>query len=240
MVPGAVERDGQDILSEANRRRDAYFSAIRDSFIEPETSFEDGFLKSASSDTIDKAEGLASNQVYRSSINFEVADSSTGLGATSEESSVTPSSEDNYRVLGPMSGFSSSIDECNSSPLSVSNDSNEVVTGLRSRMQSGRSSNRRQVVTFEVAEPQKSLCTPIRPDTLNLNSIHEKKPETEQLSKHFDSCVQISNGKHAPITSPGLTPPHIIHPRLDIMDIDVESTAKDSPSTSSVSESVFV
>lgn len=239
MVPGAVECDGRDVPSEANRRRDAYFSAIRDSFIEPETSFEDGFLKSASSDTVDKAEGLASNRVYRSSINFEVADSSTGLGATSEESSVTPSSEDNYRTLGPMSGFSSSIDECNSSPLSVSNDSNET-TGLRSRMQSTRSSDRRQVVTFDVAETHKNLCSPIRPDTLNLNSIHEKKPEMEQLGKIFDSCVRISNGKHAPVTSPGLTPPHITHPRLDIMDIDVESTAKDSPSTSSVSESVFV
>jgi|SRR6218665_1356607 len=105
------------------QRRDAYFSAIRDSFIEPENTFNgdddmDGSTRSAIVNNT--FHGMTNH--YRASIHFEVPNPQTkgpegdGMGKRADSiGSMTPSSDDNFGATtsasGPSSPYRSSIDD---------------------------------------------------------------------------------------------------------------------------------
>ena len=111
------------------QRRDAYFSAVRDSFIEPENSFNDEEQAPNINNTY---HGITNH--YRSSINFEItgpAQKKTVYDECKRANSIgsmTPSSDDNFGcTTASVSGLSSSIEDLHcdggNTSLSMSYDS---------------------------------------------------------------------------------------------------------------------
>lgn len=126
------------------QRRDAYCSAIRDSFIEPENMFNGDEMDSCSHSAIinNTFHGITTH--YRASIDFEMPSRLKKLEhdvrRADSVGSMTPSSDDNFgattSISGPSSPYRSSIDDLQceatnvSSSLSLESASGECNTNI--------------------------------------------------------------------------------------------------------------
>lgn len=122
------------------QRRDAYCSAIRDSFIEPENMFDDGETDSCSRLEIvnNTFHGITTH--YRASINIEMPKPPTkqerDVRKADSVDSMTPSSDDNFGAAtsasGPSSPYQLSVDDLHCDAVNVSSSvSLESTTGDR-------------------------------------------------------------------------------------------------------------
>lgn len=103
------------------QRRDAYFSAIRDSFIEPENTFNGDEMDDGTRSAIINNTFHGMTNHYRASIHFEVPSPLTKpegdvmCKRADSIGSMTPSSDDNFGATtsasGPSSPYRSSIDD---------------------------------------------------------------------------------------------------------------------------------
>lgn len=141
------------------QRRDAYFSAIRDSFIEPENTFngedemDDGSRSAIVNNTF---HGMTNH--YRASIHFEVPNPLTKSEGdvmckrADSIGSMTPSSDDNFGATtsasGPSSPYRSSVDDlnCDIGNMSLSMSAESAVGESNPNITSPPSSNQQNHV----------------------------------------------------------------------------------------------
>lgn len=179
------------------QRRDAYCSAIRDSFIEPENMFNEGETDSCSRLEIinNTFHGITTH--YRASINIEMPQPLTkqvlDVRKADSVDSMTPSSDDNFGAATSASGPSSpcqlSVDDLHCDAVNVSSSASlESTTGDREA---------------------NILCRPV-PKRRNENSIshHQRTNGSVELGsgdKLNDSCCLAKDTAYPVTTTPSIT-----------------------------------